>query len=211
MTIFCGALAFLTDEGREKDGNDERNYQMRNAYTAILKDEAAAMAEALYAHIETHESIRVLIVCSAGERKTFIDGADIDNAYLHGNLDISIIMEQPTDSSQHLARPGYVCEFIRTLYGTRQECKICCSHPGKTLKQWGCNVSSIDNRVYFLLECGEFLMLAIVVEHIALLSNSPNLIKGLNLSYLAHSQLSCSVYSSLLLDGRSTLPIISSK
>ena len=135
--------------------------------------------EALYAPVATHESIRVQIACSAGERKTFIEGADIDNAYLYGKLDIPIIMDQPTDSSQQLAKPGYVCELIRSLYGTRQAGEIWGSHLDKTLKQWGFKVSNIDNRVYFLLQGGEFLMLAIVVDDIAFSSNSPFLMQKL--------------------------------
>ena len=86
-------------------------------------------------------------------------------------------MEQPTDSSQQLAKPGYVCELIRSLYGTRQAGEIWSSHLDKTLKQWGFKVPSIDNRVYFLLQGGEFLMLAIVVDDIAFSSTSPNLME----------------------------------
>ena len=91
--------------------------------------------EALYAPV-AHESIRVLIACSAGERRTFIEGSDIDNAYLYGKLDIPIIMERSTDSSQNLARLGHACQLIRSLYGTRQAGEIWGSHIDKTLKQW---------------------------------------------------------------------------
>ena len=43
-----------------------------------------------YAPVATHESIRVLIACSGGERKTLVEAADIDDVYLYGKLDITI-------------------------------------------------------------------------------------------------------------------------
>ena len=89
--------------------------------------------ESFNAPIATHESIRVLISCSAGERKTFIAGADVRNAYLYGKLGIPIIMEQQADSNQQLLRPGYFCELIRSLYGTRQAGEIWVSHLDKAL------------------------------------------------------------------------------
>ena len=46
----------------------------------------------LYEPEAIDESIRVLIAFSAGERKTFIERADIDNDYFYGNLDIPIII-----------------------------------------------------------------------------------------------------------------------
>ena len=142
--------------------------------------------EALDASVAIHESIRVLIACSARERKTFIEGADIDNAYLYGNLDIPIIVEQPTDSSQQLARPGYLCELIRSLYGTRQAGEIWCSYLDKTLQQWGFKASNINNLVYFSLKGGWFLMLAIVVDDIALSSNSLNLLEKFKSKLIGH-------------------------
>ena len=85
-------------------------------------------------------------------------------------------MEQPTDSRGLLSRPGYVCELNRSIYGTRQADEIWCSHLHRTLKQWGFKVSNINNRVYFFLQGGEFLMLAVVVDKTAFPSNSPNLL-----------------------------------
>lgn len=33
----------------------------------------------------------------------------MSNAYLHGEIDVPIIIEQPTDSTGTLERPGHVC------------------------------------------------------------------------------------------------------
>ena len=79
---------------------------------------------ALYAPVASHESIRMLLACAAAEPETTIEGADIDNAYLYGSLDVPIIMQQPTNSSQKPAMEGYVCELVKSLYGTRQAGEI---------------------------------------------------------------------------------------
>lgn len=41
-----------------------------------------------------------MLVAYAAANDLVLEGADISNAYLFGNLDVPIIMEQPTDSSQ---------------------------------------------------------------------------------------------------------------
>ena len=57
---------------------------------------------ALYAPVATHESRRELIAYSAIERKKLIEGADIEDAYLYRKLNVPIITEQQTNSSQQL-------------------------------------------------------------------------------------------------------------
>lgn len=54
----------------------------------------------------SHESIRMLISCTVGERNTFLEGGEIDNDYLHGELDVPIIVQKTTDSTKYLAKPG---------------------------------------------------------------------------------------------------------
>ena len=65
----------------------------------------------------------------------FIEGAGMGNGYLYVKLEVQIIMDQSTDSSQQLARPGYVCELIGSLYGRRQAGEIWGSHLDKALEQ----------------------------------------------------------------------------
>ena len=64
--------------------------------------------EQLYAPVVKHVTIRVF-VCKSSAQNLFIEGADVDNAYLFGDMDKPILMEQPTDSSGKLERPGFVC------------------------------------------------------------------------------------------------------
>ena len=49
-----------------------------------------------------------------------VEGGDISNACLYGNLNTPIIMEQPTDSSCQPAKPGYVCLLQKSMCGLKQ-------------------------------------------------------------------------------------------
>ena len=75
----------------------------------------------IYAPVAAHESIRTIVAFAAAHGLT-LEGADISNAYLYGNLDIPIIMEQPTDSSQFEAKPSmYVNSLSLFTEQGRQE------------------------------------------------------------------------------------------
>ncbi len=49
-----------------------------------------------------------------------LEGAEIYNAHLYGELDLPRIMRQPTDLIQQPLKPGFVCELVKSLYGTKQ-------------------------------------------------------------------------------------------
>lgn len=51
-------------------------------------------------------------------------GADVDNAYLYGESDRPMIMEQPTDSSRIPKHPEKVCLVVKSLYEALQAGEI---------------------------------------------------------------------------------------
>lgn len=57
----------------------------------------------VYAPVARHETIRLLIAKVAAQN-LILEGADVSNAYLYGDLDEPVFMKQPTDSSRHQAR-----------------------------------------------------------------------------------------------------------
>ncbi len=79
------------------------------------------------------------------------EGAGINNVFLYGELYLPIIMQQPTDSAQQPAKPGFR-ELVKSLYVTKQASEIWVSYCEKTLKKWGFRSSILDNFVYFCLE-----------------------------------------------------------
>ncbi len=86
----------------------------------------------VYAPVASHDSIRMLISLSTAAG-SFLEGADVSNAYLYGDTDIPIIMEHPTGSSQVQAKSVHVCKLHNSLYGTKQPGEIWGSLLGKQL------------------------------------------------------------------------------
>lgn len=90
----------------------------------------------LYAPVASHYAIRLLI-CIAASEGLVLEGADVSNAYLYGDIDLPIIMCQPTDLSQKEAIPGYYCQLNKSLYGTK--------HAGKYGDHFLINLSEIGD------------------------------------------------------------------
>ena len=71
-----------------------------------------------YAPVARLSTLR-LMLAMAVQRKAFIHQMDVDNAFINGNLDELVYMEQPigfTDTHQ----PDLVCKLNKTLYGLKQ-------------------------------------------------------------------------------------------
>ena len=60
-----------------------------------------------YAPVASHEALRILLAIAAAHG-LIVEGGDIGNAYLYGDIDVNIYMEQPTDSSGRQEFPGMV-------------------------------------------------------------------------------------------------------
>ncbi len=80
--------------------------------------------DALYAPVASHESIRLLLAVTADKKEAMLEGADIGYTFRYGEFDIIVIMQQPNDSIQQLAKPGFICKLFKSLYGTRQAGEI---------------------------------------------------------------------------------------
>jgi len=114
--------------------------------------------DATYAPVARHEKIRMMINFAAAEG-LILEGADISNAYLYGGMGVPILIEQPTDSSQLEARPGYGALIMKSIYGVRQAGKLWGSFLGTKLAEWNFVPSRIDPRLYFYNQGSEFIML----------------------------------------------------
>lgn len=132
----------------------------------------------LYAPVVRHETIRMLLAKTAAQ-DLILEGADVANAYLYGNLDTPIIMQQPTDSTGKEAYPGYVCSLLKSIYGARQAGEIWGSVIHSSLLSWGFNQSTQDQRLYFKTNGHSFLILALCVDDMAFASNCRTLVNSL--------------------------------
>lgn len=112
----------------------------------------------------------------AAQEGFLIEGGDVSHAYLHGNIDVPIIMEQPTDSSGTQRYPGKVCLLKKSMYGLRQAGVIWGSILVDALLTWGFQKSNIDHRVFLKSEQDMFVVILIVVDDMLFVSNSNHLL-----------------------------------
>lgn len=134
--------------------------------------------ENLYAPVARHESIRMLLALVAAQNLV-LEGADVSNAYLYGDIDTPIIMHQPTDSTGRQKHPGMVCKLQKSLYGARQAGEIWGSVIHGKLLSWGFKQSSQDQRLYFLVSGSNFIVLLLVVDDMAFASTSQHMLDDL--------------------------------
>lgn len=134
--------------------------------------------ETLYAPVAAHESIR-LILAFAASTNLILEGGDISNAYLYGNLDVPIYMDQPTNSSRCIQKPYHVCQLLKAMYGAKQAANIWGSVLHDSLISWKFTVSNFDARVYFLKHADSFIIIAIVVDDMAFATNARDMLENL--------------------------------
>lgn len=132
----------------------------------------------VYALVGSHDSIRIRIVLTAGEG-SFLEEADMRNTVQYGDVGISTIMENSTDSTKVQAIPGHVCKLHKSLYCAKQEGVIWGSFLDDQLKDWTFRNLEYGNRIYFYLQGFEFIVISIFVDDLAFSSNSPFLLQRL--------------------------------
>lgn len=71
--------------------------------------------ENLYAPVAVHETVQMFITTDSAH-ELFLEGANADYAYLYGRLDVPIIMEQRTYSTEIMEMPDYYCLLHVSLY-----------------------------------------------------------------------------------------------
>lgn len=64
--------------------------------------------ESLYARVASHDAIRVIFAFSAA-CDLILEGGDVGNAYIYGDIDFEVIQEQPTNSNGKEAMPKHLC------------------------------------------------------------------------------------------------------
>ena len=127
--------------------------------------------ENLYAAVALHVSIRTIIALAAG-RRLIIEGADISYAYLHGKIDVPIIIVQPRDSRNEELHPGKVCLLLKSMYGLKQAGSIWGSTLIVQIIAWGFKQLSNDTPVLVKGFKKSFVIIAIVVDDMLIVSNS---------------------------------------
>lgn len=130
---------------------------------------------ATYAPVASHEAARILF-SYATSNGLIVEGGDVANAYLYGQIEYQFHIEQPTDSTGKVEAPGHVCRLLKSMYGIRQAGRIWGSLLVEKLVHWGFKKSTTHSRLLLLSIGTNFVILIIVVDDLAFVSNSPRLL-----------------------------------
>ncbi|SCV73224.1 BQ2448_7149 [Microbotryum intermedium] len=98
-----------------------------------------------------------------------IHQADVDKAYLHGNLEEDIYMQVPDG----IDLPGKVLKLNRSIYGLKQAGRVWNEHIDISLNMLGYHATKLDHCVYVHEEANKLHYIALYVDD--LIMASPNL------------------------------------
>lgn len=96
----------------------------------------------------------------------------MDNAYLYGQIDCQVYIEQSTDSTGREEMPGRVCLLLKSMHSIRQTGSILKSFLVEKLVLWDFKKSTTDDRLPLLSHGTNFILLVIGVDNLGFISNS---------------------------------------
>ena len=125
--------------------------------------------EETFAPVAKFASIRLLLALAAAEDMV-IHQMDVKTAFLNGELNEEIYMEQPegfvkTDSS------GLYCKLLKSLYGLKQAPRCWNKRIDAFFKSLGFNRCSADHGIYVKNESGLLIIVALYVDDLMIFSH----------------------------------------
>src|SRR6185436_19247438 len=101
---------------------------------------------------------------------------DVKTAFLNGELDEEIYMDQP-DVFVMKGQENKVCKFLKSLYGLKQAPKQWHEKFDRTLTSAGFVINEADRCVYYRYGGGEGVILCLYVDHILIFGTNIDVIK----------------------------------
>jgi len=128
-----------------------------------------------YSPVARLTTIRVLLSLAASHG-LLIHQMDVKTAFLNGELEEEIYMDQP-DGFVTSGEKGKVCKLLKSLYGLKQAPKQLHEKFDRTLTSAGFAVNEADKCVYYRFGWGEGVILCLYVDDILILGTSLDVIK----------------------------------
>lgn len=88
---------------------------------------------------------------------------DFKNAFLHGEMEWEIYMDQPM-GFQNKEHPGYVCKLRKALYALKQSPRACYGKIAEFLTQSGYLVTSADSSLFVKVDGGKLAIVLVYVD-----------------------------------------------
>ena len=130
--------------------------------------------DSTFSPVVSFDSVRILLAHSA-ENNCKIHHVDVSTAFLNGDLDEPVFMEQPI-GFENLNYPNYVCKLEKSLYGLRQAPRAWNYCLNNYLEKLGFIRCEFDNCLYKYSNGQNTVYLAVYVDDILISSNCEKLI-----------------------------------
>ncbi|CAM8901981.1 unnamed protein product [Rhodiola kirilowii] len=101
---------------------------------------------------------------------------DVDNAFLHGQLDEEVYMSLPPGFYKAEKAQGKVCKLLKSLYGLKQAPRQWYSKFSDALISFGFTHSQNDHSLFIYKKAGVFLALLVYVDDVIITGTSSDLI-----------------------------------
>jgi hypothetical protein len=167
---------------RNADGSIER-YKARVVAKGFSQRPGVDYIE-VFAPTFRMASIRTIIALAA-KHDYHLHSIDISSAFLNGNLEEEIYMEQPPGFVQF--GPEFVCKLKKSLYGLKQSARQWNKKLNATLFNLGYKRLESDRSIYVFAKDGVLVIIPVFIDDITLASNSQskidNTIKDLELHF----------------------------
>lgn len=132
-------------------------------------------------------SVRLLLSMAA-MRHWPLYQLDIKNAFLHGDLEEEVYMEQPPGFVAQGECSRYVCRLHKALYGLKQSPRAWFGRFSSIVQQYGMIRSEADHSVFYKCSSNKFIYLVVYVDDIVITGNDHDGIAGLKQHLTHHFQ-----------------------
>ena len=114
-------------------------------------------------------SVRLFISIAASQQ-WMIHQLDIKNAFLHGDLEEEVYLEQPPGFVAQ-GEYGKVCRLKKALYGLKQSPRAWFGKFSKEIQAFGMNKSEKDHSVFYKKSAASIILLVVYVDDIVITGN----------------------------------------
>jgi transposase InsO family protein len=135
----------------------------------------------VFAPVSRYSTLRTLLSKAAAEDLE-LHQIDIKTAFLHGELEEDIWIEQPPGYEE--GEPGIACKLIKSLYGLKQAPRAWYSRLCKELETYGFIASDADPSLFTLHNKMDTCYMLIYVDDILIASKSIDTVKSIKANLL---------------------------
>ncbi|KAG6623354.1 Retrovirus-related Pol polyprotein from transposon TNT 1-94 [Phytophthora cinnamomi] len=175
-------------ESEMKSLEDHRTWTLRDPSGKIIKFKARLVAKGFtqrpgvdytetFAPVARKESIN-MVVAIAAEEDMEAENVDVDTAFLYGDVDEELYMDQP-DGFEDQSNPTKKCLLMQALYGTKQAARQWNSKLNKHLESQGFCRSAADPCVYVRRSGSKFSIIVVYVDDLMIFSKTKADITGI--------------------------------